>query len=83
MIPPPFTGSLWLVSLTGALEILGALGLAVPRLSRAAAICLALLLVGLFPANVDAAIEGIPFRGRPPTDLWLRGALQVMFLLTL
>ena len=45
-------------------------------------ICLVILLVALFPANLYAAMSGIPFRGEPPTTLWLRTPIQVIFVLT-
>ena len=80
MIPPPFTGSLWLITLTGIFEIAGAIGLLIPRTQKVAAICLLILLVALFPANVFAALNGIPFRGQPPTQLWIRALLQVFFI---
>jgi uncharacterized membrane protein len=80
MIPPPLTGSLWLISLTGMLEIVGAIGLLVPRRQRVAAICLIVLLVALFPTNVYAALNGVPFRGQPPTQLGLRALLQLFFI---
>lgn len=83
MIPPPFTGSLWIISVTGVLEIAGAAGLLLPTFRRVAAMCLAVLLVALFAANVHAAINGIPFRGEPPTALWLRGPIQVIFVAAL
>jgi uncharacterized membrane protein YphA (DoxX/SURF4 family) len=47
-----------IITATGILEILGAIGLMVPRTWRAAALCLVLLLVALFPANVYAALNG-------------------------
>ncbi|WEV24028.1 DoxX family protein [Streptomyces sp. 71268] len=51
MVPRPDL----LVTLTGGLEIAGAIGLLVPALSRWAAAGLALLMIALFPANVSAA----------------------------
>lgn len=80
MIPPPFTGALWLVALTGVLELAGAVGLLVPRLRRAAGVGLILLLLALLPANVYAAVAGVPFLGRPATALGLRIAVQVVFV---
>jgi uncharacterized membrane protein len=65
MIPPPLTGSLWLIYLTGMLEISGAVGLLIPRFRKPAALCLVLLLIALFPANVYAALNGVTLRGRP------------------
>ena len=80
MIPDPLPRSLWLIYLTGSLEIGGAIGLLVPRFRRVAAICLVILLVALFPATVNAALNGIPLRGEPPTPLWLRLPIQLLFI---
>ena len=80
MVPPPLTGQLAVIYLTGLLEIAGALGLLWRRTRRLAGIGLFLLLLGLFPANVYAALQGVQFRGAPPTDLWLRALIQVVFL---
>ena len=79
MVPPPLTGQLWVIYATGLLEIAGALGLLAPRTRKPAALGLLLLLGALFPANVYAAVNGIQFRGAPPTDVWLRGILQAIF----
>jgi uncharacterized membrane protein len=82
MIPPPLTGQLWVIYLTGLLEIAGAAGLLMHRTRRLAGVCLFLLLLALFPANVHAAMQDVQFRGAPPTDIWLRGLIQAVFLLT-
>ncbi len=83
MIPPPIPPILGIVYLTGLAEILGAVGLLIPRVRRLAAICLVALLIVLFPANIHAALAGIPFGGRPPTPLPLRGLLQAIFIVSL
>jgi uncharacterized membrane protein len=83
MIPPPLTGSLWLVYVTGMLEIAGAIGLLIPRLRTAAAIGLVLMLIALFPANVYAALNGVTLRGQPPTALWLRTPMQILWIAAL
>jgi uncharacterized membrane protein len=80
MIPASLPRGLWVIYLTGVLEIAGAIGLVIPRLRRVAAICLVLLLVAMFPANVNAALNEIPLRGRAPTPLWLRLPMQVLFI---
>ncbi len=80
MIPEPFPRSIWLIYLTGVLEIAGAVGLLVPRFQRLAGICLVILLVAMFPANVNAALNGIQLRGEPPTPLWLRLPIQALFI---
>ena len=83
MIPPPLTGALWVVYVTGVLEALGAIGLLVPRVSRLAGVCLVILLVAMFPANVYAALHGVTLRGQPATDLWLRAPLQAFWIAAL
>jgi uncharacterized membrane protein len=83
MIPPPLTGALWLIYVTGVLEIAGAIGLLIPRFRRAAAICLVVMLIALFPANVYAALSGVTFQGRPATVLWLRTPLQLIWIAAL
>src|SRR3712207_5447917 len=51
MVPDPLPRSMWLIYLTGVLEIAGAIGLLVPRFQRVAGICLVVLLLAMFPAN--------------------------------
>ena len=80
MIPPPLTGALWVIYLTGFLQIAGAVGLIVPRWRRLAGVGLFLLLVAMFPANVYAALTGVSFRGEPPTGIWLRALIQAVFI---
>jgi uncharacterized membrane protein len=79
MIPPPLTGALWMIYLTGVLESLGAIGLLLPRLRRPAAWGLLALLIALFPANVYAAWKGLTLGGAAVTPLWLRAPLQVFW----
>ena len=83
MIPPPFTGSLWMIYVTGVLEAVGAVGLLTRRVRRAAAWGLIALLVALFPANVYAALAGVTLRGSPATPLIYRAPLQLFWILTL
>jgi uncharacterized membrane protein len=72
-----------LVSITGCLEILGAIGLLLPATARLAASCLALLLVALFPANVRAARERLRILGRPVPPLAVRTLMQLIFIAAL
>src|SRR5918998_3860500 len=57
MMPGPLPDGLWIIYLTGLFEIAGAVGLLVPRTRRLAGVLLVLLLVALFPANVNAIIN--------------------------
>src|SRR5215469_1495962 len=80
MVPRTFRRPDLMVSATGVLEILGAVGLLIPAIASVAAACLAMLLIALFPANIRAAREGLAFDGRPATALPLRTLLQLVFL---
>lgn len=80
MLPGPVPDGLWIVYLTGALEIAGAVGLLVPRTRKLAGICLVAYLIAVFPGNVYAAVNDVPFRGEPPTPLWLRTPIQLFFI---
>ncbi len=80
MIPAPLPNDLWVIYLTGVLEVAGAIGLLIPRTRKLAGICLVLLLVAMFPGNVYAAVNEVPFRGEAPTPLWLRTPIQLFFI---
>jgi uncharacterized membrane protein len=83
MIPPPLTGALWPIYVTGVLEAAGAIGLLTARLRRLAAWCLLALLVAMFPANVYAAISGVVVNGAPASALWYRAPLQAFWMAVL
>jgi uncharacterized membrane protein len=80
MIPAPLPNGLWVIYLTGLFEIAGAIGLLIPRTRKLAGICLVLLLVGLFSANVNAALNEIPLRGEAATPLWIRTPMQFLYI---
>ncbi len=80
MVPRAFRRPDLIVSATGVLEILGAVGLLIPAIAPLAAACLAMLLIALFPANIRAAREGLTIGGRPATTLPLRTFLQFVFV---
>jgi uncharacterized membrane protein len=69
-----------MVFFTGLCEIAGAIGVVVPALQRAAGIALIIFFIAIFPANVHAARAGVTLRGRPPTPLWLRVPMQILFI---
>jgi uncharacterized membrane protein len=80
MIPAPLPNGLWVIYLTGLFEIAGAIGLLIPKTRKLAGICLVLLLVGLFSANVNAALNEIPLRGEAATPLWIRTPMQILYI---
>ena len=57
---------------TGACELLGAAGLALPPLRRLAGIMLALYAVCVFPANVHHALDHVAVGGLP-SSWWYHG----------
>jgi uncharacterized membrane protein len=83
MVPPAFPRPDVLVTATGVLEIVGAIGLFVPSTARTACICLALLLLALFPANIHAARQNLAIAGRRVPGLPVRSAIQLVFIGTL
>lgn len=76
----PFKDAANLIS--GAAEIAGGLGLLLPRFRRAAAWGLIALLVAVFPANIQVALQGhMPgLENTPPALLWLRLVFQPVFI---
>jgi uncharacterized membrane protein len=80
MVPPSFARPDVLVTVTGILEILGAIGLMLTRVAPYAALGLALLLIVVFPANVHAARKNLAIAGRQVEALVPRTLLQVAFL---
>ena len=68
-----------LVTMTGVLELLGAVGLLLPVTRVAAAVCLLVLMLAMFPANVYASRMPNPPKSMT-TRLPLRTAIEVVFL---
>jgi len=79
IVPPALPAPRLLVSITGGLELLGAAGLLAPATRIAAAVCLLLLMLAMYPANIYAA--RMP---NPPTSMTtrlpLRTAEEIVYL---
>jgi uncharacterized membrane protein len=80
MVPPVLPFPEHLVTLTGLLELAGAVGLLIPSLTSLAAYCLAALLVAMFPANAYAAIAGVELGGKAASPLIWRLPLQLFWI---
>jgi uncharacterized membrane protein len=80
MVPRILPFRMGLVYFTGLCQIMGAAGLLVSSIASIAGFCLVLLLVAVLPANVYAAQNRIMFRGKPPTPLWPRTLIQLVFI---
>jgi|ERR1700753_2704448 uncharacterized membrane protein len=79
IVPPRLPAPGYLVTITGLLELLGAVGLLLPVTRVAAAVCLLVLMLAMFPANVYAARMPDPPKSMT-TQLPLRIAIEVVFL---
>jgi uncharacterized membrane protein len=79
IVPPRLPAPGYLVTITGLLELLGAVGLLLPATRVAAAVCLLLMMLAMFPANVYASRMPDPPKSMT-TRLPLRTAIEVVFL---
>ncbi|MBC7921006.1 MAG: DoxX family protein [Ferruginibacter sp.] len=52
-----------IIYLTGILELLGAMGVWIPRLVKLAGFCLILMLIGILPTNIYSAANRVDFGG--------------------
>jgi uncharacterized membrane protein len=73
MIPSSIPYRVELIYITGALELLGAVGVWIPGLVRLTGICLILMLLCLLPANIYAAINRVDFGGHGAGPIYLLG----------
>jgi|GEM_PF-523138 len=71
MLPAAVPYRIELIYLTGILELLGAIGVWIPRLARLTGFLLILMLVGLLPANVYSAVNRVDFGGHSAGPLYL------------
>lgn len=71
-----------LVYISGVFEILGGLGLILPATRKLAAYGLIALLVAVFPANLNMALNHLPLGDTPVPDwaLWGRLPLQAVLI---
>lgn len=80
IMPAYLPWHLALVYISGFFEILGGVGLLIPKLQRAAAWGLIALFIAVLPANINMAIHGLPFGDTQPSTfmLWARIPMQLI-----
>ena len=80
MLPPSVPYRVGLIYVTGICELLGAVGIWIPRLTRLTGFLLILMLIGVLPSNVYSAINRVDFggHGAGPTYLLVRVPFQVL-----
>ena len=80
MVPDVIPHPMAVIYFTGACEILGAIGLLVPRVRLVSGVALIVFFIAVLPANIHAAGAGVTLRGESPTPLVLRIPMQVLFI---
>lgn len=80
MVPAVIPHPMPVIYFTGACEVLGAIGLLVPRVRAAAGVALIVFFVAVLPANIHAARVGVTLGGKPATPLALRIPMQLLFI---
>src|SRR5262245_1245161 len=80
MMPDALPAHAALVSISGVAEICGGLGLILPATRRLAAWGIIALLIAVFPANLNMAINHLPLGSwpAPAWALWARLPLQLV-----
>jgi uncharacterized membrane protein len=71
MLPPIVPLRFEIIYATGVVQILGAIGLFIPRLERLASIGLILFLAGVLPANIYSAINYVAFGSHEAGPIYL------------
>jgi len=82
MLPPSVPMRMEIIYATGVLEILGGIGLLLPKIRRIAAWALAAFLIGVLPANIYSAFAHVDFGGHAsgPVYLLLRIPFQIFLI---
>jgi uncharacterized membrane protein len=80
IVPSFLPAPLLLVQVSGFFEVLGGVGLLIPRTRRAAGIGLVLLYLAVFPANVNMVVHPELGGSIPLWALWVRLPFQAVFI---
>ena|SRR5450631_3650632 len=82
LVPPFLPWRRAAVAITGILELLGGIGVLIPRFQRIAGQGLALLLIGIFPANIYHTMKRKEFQGFTGSPLYhiLRWPMQGLLI---
>jgi uncharacterized membrane protein len=82
IVPSALPAPLALVLISGVFEVLGGVGLLVPRVRRAASVGLVLLYLAVFPANINMTLhpEISAGLGIPAWALWARLPFQAVLI---
>ena len=81
MLPSSVPYRIEIIYLTGVLELLGAIGVWIPKLMKLTGVCLILMAVGLLPANIYSAINHVDFGGHENGVVYLLVRVPFQFFL--
>jgi uncharacterized membrane protein len=81
IVPPVLPHPAALVYISGICEILGGIGLLVPRCRRPAGVGLILLLIAVFPANINMFAQSLHTQGLSVTSMLLASRLPIQVVL--
>lgn len=75
MLPPAVPYRIEVIYLTGIFELLGAIGVWIPRLTKLTGLLLIVMLVGILPSNIYSAINRVEFGGHEAGPVYLLGRI--------
>ena len=81
IVPKYMPFALFLVYLTGAMEVMGGLGIIYPETREITGRLMALFLIAVYPANFNMWINDIPYNGTRLTTQWHLVRLSIQLLL--
>lgn len=82
MLPSAVPYRIELIYFTGVLELLGAIGVWIPSLTRLTGLLLILMLIGILPSNIYSALNRVDFggHGAGPVYLLIRIPFQLFVI---
>lgn len=80
MLPASVPYRVGLIYITGIFELLGAIGVWIPRLKKLTGVLLILMLIGILPANIYSAINRVDFGGHGAGPSYLLVRIPFQFL---
>jgi uncharacterized membrane protein len=82
MLPPSVPYRVGLIYLTGVFELLGAVGVWIPKLMKITGVCLILMMLAVLPANIYSAFNHVEFGGHEygPIYLLVRAPFQLFVI---
>ena len=83
IVPPQLPSKLFLVYLTGLIEVVGGVAILAPKIRKAGAYLLIFLLVSVFPANIYLYVSETPqsLLGITKTDALIRMPFQIPLII--